>query len=150
MNAFLIHLIKTFEGLHKKLSNGLIGPYICPAGYPTQGYGLLVKDMAVPPITPVEAENRMVNALPYYLMESLKSCPNLAGQPPERIAAVVDFTFNLGSSRLRSSTLRRRILAEDWAGACTELSKWVNGGGRRLPGLVARRAAEVALIRRTL
>lgn len=150
MNNFLVSLIKTFEGLARRLPNGLVGPYICPAGYPTQGYGLLVKDMKVPPITVEECEHRLNDAIPHYVLEALKACPNLARQPPERIAAIADFTFNLGASRLRSSTLRRKILAEDWEGACQELAKWVNGGGRRLPGLVLRRAAEAALIRRTM
>ena len=29
---------------------------------------------------------------------------------------------------------------------CVELRRWVNGGGKVLPGLVARREAEVALV----
>jgi lysozyme len=62
------------------------------------------------------------------------------------LAAVSDFTFNLGAGKLRASTLRRRLLAEDWEGAPHELRKWVFGGGKKLPGLVRRRAAEAALI----
>ena len=56
------------------------------------------------------------------------------------------FTFNLGAGRLQTSTLRRRINHTDWAGAALELRKWVHGGGRVLPGLVARRQAEIALL----
>ena len=59
---------------------------------------------------------------------------------------MVDFTFNLGAGRLQTSTLRRRINQMDWAGAALELRKWVHGGGRVLPGLVARRQAEIALM----
>jgi lysozyme len=55
-------------------------------------------------------------------------------------------TFNLGAGRVRTSTLRRRINQMDWAGAALELRKWVHGGGRVLPGLVARRQAEIALL----
>ena len=59
---------------------------------------------------------------------------------------MVDFTFNLDAGRLQTSTLRRRIIQSDWAGASLELRKWVHGGGRVLPGLVARRQAEIALM----
>ena len=62
-----------------------------------------------------------------------------------RLAAIVDFTFNLGAGRLQTSTLRRRIHQQDWSGAAAELQRWVYGGGRVLPGLVARRQAEARL-----
>ena len=64
-----------------------------------------------------------------------------------RLAAIVDVTFNLGAGRLQTSTLRRRINQRDWAAAATELRRWVYGGGKVLPGLVARRAAECALLK---
>jgi lysozyme len=61
-------------------------------------------------------------------------------------AAIIDFTFNLGIGRLQSSTLRKRINSDNIDGAKIELGKWVRGGGRILPGLVKRRAAEAALL----
>lgn len=73
-------------------------------------------------------------------------CPVLATEPAERLAAIVDFTFNLGAGRLQTSTLRRRINQRDWSGAARELRRWVYGGGKILPGLVTRREAESALI----
>jgi len=44
------------------------------------------------------------------------------------------------------SALRKPVDSGVWGGAKAEVAKWVNGGGRVLPGLVARRAAEVALL----
>ena len=41
-------LIKPFEGCHTRRPDGLIGPYLCPAGYPTQGWGIVVPSMDVP------------------------------------------------------------------------------------------------------
>lgn len=146
MIKWLLGLIKPFEGLHKKLPDGKIGPYICPAGYATQGFGLLVKDMNVPAISEAEAERRLVAALPYYIGETLKLAPNLSRHPPQVLAAVVDFVFNLGAPKFKASTLRRAILAEDWPRVVVELRKWVRGGGRVLPGLVKRRNAEAILI----
>ena len=77
---------------------------------------------------------------------TLRYCPVLLNEPENRLAAMVDFTFNLGAGRLQTSTLRRRINQMDWRGAALELRKWVHGGGRVLPGLVARRQAEIALM----
>ena len=80
---------------------------------------------------------------------TLRYCPVLATEPEGRLAAIVDFTFNLGGGRLQTSTLRRRVNQRDWAAAAMELRRWVYGGGRVLPGLVARREAEVPLILRS-
>lgn len=80
------------------------------------------------------------------LRATLRFCPVLAIEPEARLGAIVDFTFNLGAGRLQTSTLRRRVNQRDWAGATSELRRWVYGGGRVLPGLVARREAECKLI----
>ena len=75
---------------------------------------------------------------------ALRYCPVLATEPEARLAALVDFTFNLGAGRLQTSTLRRRVNQRDWIAAGQELRRWVYGGGKVLPGLVARREAEAA------
>lgn len=72
--------------------------------------------------------------------------PGLATEPEVRLAAIVDFTFNLGAGRLQTSTLRRRVNQRDWKAAAHELRRWVYGGGQVLPGLVARREPEAALL----
>jgi lysozyme len=76
----------------------------------------------------------------------LRYCPVLATEPEGRLAAIVDFTFNLGAGRLQTSTLRRRVNQRDWIAANQELRRWVYGGGKVLPGLIARREVEVALL----
>ncbi|MFN5608344.1 MAG: lysozyme, partial [Holosporales bacterium] len=58
--------------------------------------------------------------------------------------ALVSFTFNLGSAALQRSTLRQKINRNEHLDVPAELLKWVWAGGRKLPGLVARRAAEGA------
>jgi lysozyme len=60
--------------------------------------------------------------------------------------AIVDFAYNLGVGRLQTSTLRRKINAQDWVGAKEQLRLWVRGGGRVLPGLVKRREAEIRVM----
>ena len=59
--------------------------------------------------------------------------------------ALVSFTLNLGSENLRSSTLLKRLNAGDYFGAADQFAVWNRAGGKVLPGLVKRRAAERAL-----
>lgn len=59
--------------------------------------------------------------------------------------ALVSFTFNLGTSALANSTLRRLLNQEDYVGAAGQFGRWIYAGETVLPGLVKRRAAEQAL-----
>jgi len=65
-------------------------------------------------------------------------------------AAFLSFAFNVGNKAFCDSTLARKANAGDMAGACAELSRWTRAGGRELPGLVKRRAAERELCERGL
>jgi lysozyme len=94
-----------------------------------------------------EGETHLIADMDDALRATLRFCPVLATEPERRLAAIVDFTFNLGPGRLQASTLRRRINQRDWSGASQELRRWIYGGSRVLPGLVIRREAEVALIK---
>jgi len=57
-------------------------------------------------------------------------------------AALASFTFNVGRTAFRKSTLLRRINAGEGAAACDELLKWVYAGGRKVAGLLKRRQFE--------
>ena len=142
-----IELAKRFEGFHRvpKHDPHRAYPYICPAGYWTIGYGHLC-DPNHPPITASAAEDYLAQDLQTALRATLRYCPVLATESEARLAAIVDFTFNLGAGRLQTSTLRRRINQRDWSAARTELGRWIRGGGRVLPGLVMRRHAESVLL----
>ena len=65
-------------------------------------------------------------------------------------AAFLSFAFNVGNGAFCSSTLARKANAGDMPGACAELSRWTYAGGKQLPGLVNRRAAERQLCERGL
>ncbi|MBE5527621.1 glycoside hydrolase family 24, partial [Laribacter hongkongensis] len=58
--------------------------------------------------------------------------------------AFVSLAYNIGSGAFCSSTLVRKLNAGDYAGACAEIDRWIYAGGKRLPGLVKRRAEERA------
>lgn len=131
----LAELVKRWEGFSPV-------PYVCPAGYWTIGYGqLCTKDH--PRITEEQGHDMLMAALPSYVAHALRLSPLLSGN---RLVAIADFIYNLGPTRYAASTLRKRVDAQDWPGARTEIRKWVFGGGKRLPGLVFRRDAEAALL----
>ena len=139
-------LARRFEGCY-------LTPYLCPAGVATVGFGATFYEdgtrvrLTDPPITRERAESLLVWMVrTVYLPTVLRLCPGVTD--PYRLAALVDFAFNLGSGQLRSSTLRKRVNAERWDEVPAELRKWVRGGGRVLRGLVLRREAEVLLVRR--
>lgn len=138
-------LCRHFEGLRLK-------PYLCPAGYPTQGYGTVNKPdgtkvaMTDPSIDRATAEEWLLHELTHtYIAGVLRASPSLL-RHPKALGAMADFAYNLGVPRYRASTLRKRIDAQDWDGAKEQLQKWVYANGRVYPGLVRRRAAEVKLL----
>ena len=143
-----IELAKRFEGFERQVKRGIeiaAIPYVCPAGFWTIGYGhLCAQDH--PPITQDEAEAYLAQDLVKALNATLRYCPVLATEPEARLAAIVDFTFNLGAGRLQTSTLRRRVNQRDWVAVGQELRRWVYGGGKVLPGLATRREAEMAFL----
>ena len=135
--ATLYRLIRQFEGCR-------LMPYLCPGKVWTCGWGSTGPDV-IPGRTWKQeyADRRMEADALRFAKGTLRLCPNLDGQ---RLEAIADFAYNLGLGALQASTLRRRLLAEDWEAARYELGRWVNAGGRRLPGLVRRRAAEAVLL----
>ena len=66
------------------------------------------------------------------------------------VAAFLSFAFNVGNGAFCGSTLTRKANAGDMPGACAELSRWTYAGGKQMPGLVIRRAAERQLCERGL
>lgn len=65
--------------------------------------------------------------------------------PLKTRAAFTDFAFNVGPGAFCRSSMAQRVDAGDLAAACAGLSAWIYAGGKPLPGLVRRRAAERAL-----
>ena len=138
-------LCKQFEGFRGK-------PYFCPAGIPTIGYGstyysdgkkVTLNDL---PISEPEAAQLLLHELQYtYLPGVLRNCPILLTDE-KKCNAIVDFAYNLGTGRLQTSTLKRKINEQDWDAAKEQLLLWNKGGGRVLPGLDKRRKAECQLL----
>lgn len=138
-------LCRVFEGFRSK-------PYLCPAGIATIGYGsTYYRDgrkvaLTDPAISEPEARELLQLELAHtYAPGVARLCPDLV-QHEKRFNAIVDFAYNLGVGRLQTSTLRRKINAQDWEGAKEQLMLWTRGGGKVLPGLLKRRQAECLLM----
>jgi len=137
-------LCRRFEGLHLR-------PYLCPAGVPTIGYGATFYEdgrrvaLNDPPITAERAERLLQHQIRrQFLPAVLRLCPG--ADSTGKVAALVDFAFNLGEGNLASSTLRRKVNAGDWDEVAYQFMRWTKAGGRELRGLVRRRQAEVELL----
>lgn len=141
-SAECLALIKSFEGFSAK-------PYRCPAGIPTIGYGSTRYADGRPvslndsPITEQQADEIMQATLTTY--EDAVNRYVSVSLNQWQFDALVDFAYNAGAQNLRTSTLLRKVNAGDFIGAAAEFGKWVNGGGKKLPGLVRRREAERVL-----
>ena len=57
-------------------------------------------------------------------------------------AALTSLVFNVGPRAVCGSTIQRKAMANDWPGACAELSRWDKAAGRQMRGLTLRRADE--------
>ena len=133
----LLKLIKRFEGCKLKA-------YYCPAGILTIGWGA-TGDIAVGEIwTQEQADKRLEQDAYKFFVGTKKLLPNASDRV---IIACTDFAYNLGLGALKTSTLRRKILAGDIEQACVQLARWNKGGGRVLRGLVLRRQAEINYIK---
>ena len=140
-----IELIKRWEGLE-------LLPYTCPAGHATVGYGHLLHRG---PVTSADVA-RFIGFGPDQAEALLRAdiapvaravdalAPDIADH--ER-AALTSFAFNLGSASLKRSTLLKKLLAGDRAGAAAEFGRWINVNGVPSEGLRNRRADEARVFR---
>lgn len=140
INGSGLALIKRSEGLELKA-------YRDPVGILTIGYGSTgdhVKPGMV--ITEAQAEELLKKDLARFEKAVAELCPIATDN---QFSALVSLAFNVGEGEggLKTSTLRRKHNEGDYVGAANEFARWRFAGGRELPGLVKRRAAEAALYR---
>lgn len=131
--ASAVSLVAYFEGYVPRV-------YVDPVGRLASCYGH--DDQTLKPgttYTRAQCETMLADDLAKHA-EALNcvKAPMTDGQK----AAFVSFSYNVGVSAFCGSTLVRKANAGDMLGACAELSRWVMAGGKKLPGLVNRRAAE--------
>lgn len=131
-------LIKEFEDL-------ILTPYPCPSGYPTIGYGHLIKN--------TENFNKGISlSEAEFILDADIIIANQAITRLIRVplnnnqrAALIVFVFNVGAGAFQASTLRQKLNRGEYNDAADQFQRWVYGVGRILPGLVRRRHVERAL-----
>lgn len=120
--------------------------YHDPVGYPTQGVGrLLSKDAwadlsQYPPISHETSQAWLAEDA----TKAMQAVLRLVKVPlnDNQLAALISFAFNLGAGALEGSTLLRLLNGGDYEAAANQFPRWVYAGGKKLPGLVRRRAEE--------
>lgn len=142
INADGVHFIANQEGFRGKA-------YVCPAGKLTIGYGHVIgpteKQRFANGITKEEAEALLERDLEKYAAAVNKFVQVALSQG--QFNSLVSFCFNVGITAFARSTLLRKLNDGDYEGAAGEFQRWVNGGGRRLAGLVKRRQLEALMFR---
>lgn len=96
-----------------------------------------------------ECRDMLADGLADFAGPVLARNPELRGHDPQ-IAAAVSLSYNIGQANYARSTVARRFSAGDWRGACDAFLLWNRAGGREVPGLTKRRAAERAICLRGL
>jgi lysozyme len=67
---------------------------------------------------------------------------------PNQRAALISFTYNLGTGALERSTLLDKLNAGNYSGAASEFERWIHVDGRPNRGLRTRREAEKRIFTR--
>jgi lysozyme len=136
VGAAALSLIAGYEGLRQR-------PYLDAVQIPTVCYGHTGPDIQPRWYSAEECRTMLAQDA----SKAAAAVRRLARVPMTQpvFDALTSFTFNVGEGNLASSTLLRKLNAGDTVGACNELPRWNKAGGRVLPGLVARRAAEQQL-----
>ena len=129
-------IVRKFEGCE-------LTAYLCPAGIPTIGYGHTHNVKLGDTCTQQQAEEWLEDDF-FYATSDVKAVVKVP-LTDNQLDALASFVFNLGVRKLIQSTLLKKLNAKDYTGAANEFDKWVFAAGKKLNGLIARRAAEKAL-----
>lgn len=139
-------LIKRWEGCARRRPDGTFEAYPDPGtgGDPwTIGWGATGPGIGPGTVwTQAQCDARLETDLARFAAEVARAIGN-APTTANQFDALVSFHYNTGA--IFKATLTKRHRAGDHAGAAAEFGKWVHAGGRRLTGLVRRRADEAAL-----
>lgn len=132
-----IKVIEHYEGFSAT-------PYLDSVGVKTIGYGRTHGDLD----TPTTKEKERLWVLDY--CEALNDDLNDLIVPrmnDHQMAALLSFTYNVGTGSLSRSTLRKLINQNRTVRAGDEFLRWSKAGTNVLPGLVKRRMTEYILFK---
>ena len=121
--------------------------YRDPPGILTVCYGTTGKDVVAGKKYSLQECKAFLDRDMLKAVQTVEKCQ--PGLPENVLAAFADAVYNLGPSVACESTAARLLRSGDIQGACRQLPRWVfanvAGVNVKLPGLVKRRNAEMAL-----
>ena len=133
-----VALIKKFEGCE-------LEAYQCSADVWTLGYGHTSDVSEGDTCTAEEAESMLAEDLQEF--EGYVNDLVDVDLTQNQFDALVAWTYNLGPTNLKDSTLLKRLNERNYEDAPHQIRRWNRAGGKVLDGLVRRREAEALLFK---
>lgn len=136
-----IDLICNFEGLRLKAYDDGVGVWTIGFGTTKYPNGIRVK----------KGDTCTLDQAKAYMQNDLKSFEQTVNNTVKvplnqnQFDALVSLAYNIGTNAFSKSTLVKKLNANNIRGAADQFNVWVNAGGKRMQGLVNRRAKEKAL-----
>ena len=136
-----IDLICNFEGLRLKAYDDGVGVWTIGFGTTKYPNGIRVK----------KGDTCTLDQAKAYMQNDLKSFEQTVNNTVKvpvsqnQFDALVSLAYNIGSTAFKNSTLVKRLNEGNYKAAANQFDVWVNAGGKRMQGLVNRRAAERTL-----
>ena len=142
INAAAIALIKEFEGFRADAYRDTGGVWTIGYGT-TAAAGVGIIPAVGMTITEAQAEGYLQAAVDKFAAQiaAMIEVPVSANE----FGACVSLAYNIGPAAFEKSSVLTRLNAGDRKGAAAAFSLWNKAGGKILPGLARRRAAEAAL-----
>jgi lysozyme len=131
-----LSLIKKFEGCE-------LEAYKCAAGVWTIGYGSTKGVKEGDTLTKEETDNLLLHEMDEYEGYVLEAVEMPLSQ--HQFDAIVSWTFNLGPSNLKASTMLKVLNKGNYEDVPAQIKRWNKAGGKVLEGLIRRREAEALL-----
>lgn len=131
-----IQLIKEFEGCRLNAYQDIVGVW-------TIGYGFTKNVLPNETMTQEECEMRLLEELSSYEQAVHEATGGKYTQ--NQFDAMVSLAWNIGIAGLRKSSVVKAHNRGDYQAAARAFGLWNKAGGKSIPGLTRRRAAESVL-----
>jgi lysozyme len=134
-------LIKQFEGFRTHAYRDAVGVWTIGYGHTSMAGSPEVKPGMI--ITQTEGDAILARDVDMFARGVQKMLTVAISD--EQFSALVCFAYNVGLGNFRKSSVLTAVNRKDFQAVVRRLQLWNKAGGRVLPGLVRRRAAEAAL-----
>ncbi len=131
-----LSIIRSFEGCK-------LVAYLCPAKVWTIGWGRTTTVKPGDTCTQAQADAWLIEEYDRFEKNVRALCK--IGPSAAQLGAMVSLAYNIGIGNFGKSSVLANHNAGQFKAAAAAFALWNKGGGRVLPGLVRRRAAEAAL-----